>query len=76
MEPAFETGELLILTRDGREVGYPQRKPSKWRGIEYSIFDDLETAITLVHRMSTEARTRVPEVNRLSLARVRRYARP
>lgn len=34
---AFEAGEILILDDNGREVGYPQRRPNKW-AIEYQVF--------------------------------------
>lgn len=40
----FHVGEILILNEDGREVGYPGRKPRKWH-VEVEEFDDLEKAI-------------------------------
>ena len=41
----FEAGEILIVDDNGREVGYPGRKPSKW-SVEYEEFDDLDKAVS------------------------------
>lgn len=43
-EPVFNVGEILILDRSGREVGYPGRKPSKW-DVRCEFFDDLDLAV-------------------------------
>jgi len=42
--PVFSVGEILILGPDGREIGSPGRKPSKW-GVTCEHFDDLDTAV-------------------------------
>ena len=43
--PVFHVGEILILDdENGRELGYPGRKPSKWY-IEVEDFDDLDEAV-------------------------------
>lgn len=43
--PVFEKGEIVICdVGNGREVGYPGRKPSKW-DVEYDIFDNLDDAV-------------------------------
>jgi hypothetical protein len=42
--PVFEVGEIVICDDSGREVCYPERKPSKW-DIEYEVFDNLDDAI-------------------------------
>ncbi len=49
--PIFEVGELLVLDGGGREVGYPQRKPSKWNHLGYQIFDTLEEAARVARRI-------------------------
>lgn len=41
--PVFSVGEILILDADGREIGYPGRKPSKW-SVEVESFDTAEAA--------------------------------
>lgn len=43
-KPVFEVGEVLIC-REGREIPYPGRKPSKW-GVQYETFDGVEDALT------------------------------
>lgn len=46
----FHVGEVLILGPDGREYGYPGRKPSKW-SIEIEKFETLDAAITRAHEV-------------------------
>lgn len=42
-KPVFSIGEILILDGNGREIGYPGRKPSKW-DVECEEFDTLADA--------------------------------
>ncbi len=49
--PAFEVGELMVVGHDGREIGYPQRKPSKWDHLGYQIFDTVEEAAEVARRI-------------------------
>lgn len=43
----FSVGEIVICDENGREIGYPGRKPSKWY-VSYEIFDNLNEAIDKV----------------------------
>ena len=42
--PVFHVGEVLIVDEDGREIGWPQRKPAKW-DLTFEEFDDLGLAL-------------------------------
>ena len=51
---AFEPGELLVLDPSSeREVGYPERKPSKWLRYprDYVIVKSLSQAIDLAQKV-------------------------
>lgn len=44
-QPVFKAGEIVILDSEyGREIVYPQRKPSKW-DVEVENFDTIEKAV-------------------------------
>jgi hypothetical protein len=43
-KPVFHLGEILILDANGREFGYPGRKPSKWL-VTYEEFKTVQEAI-------------------------------
>ncbi len=48
--PVFFVGEILILDEDGREPGYPGRKPSKW-AVKIECYDQVEEAVKRVNQV-------------------------
>lgn len=46
----FQVGEILILDSNGRELGYPGRKPDKW-GVDIEEVDTLEEAVQVARRV-------------------------
>lgn len=42
--PVFTVGEILILGPDGRELGWPGRKPGKW-DVDVEEFDTVDAAV-------------------------------
>ena len=43
--PVFKEGEIVTCdVINGREVGYPGRKPSKW-SVDFEVFDNLDDAV-------------------------------
>jgi len=42
--PVFHVGEILIVDEDGREIGFPGRKPDKW-DVTVVSYDHVEDAI-------------------------------
>lgn len=52
----FHIGEILVLDDDGREIGWPQRKPEKWhvRTQRFGIHE-IEAAIALASQLTNDA---------------------
>lgn len=52
--PVFQVGEILITNSEGREHGYPGRKPAKW-DVTTEEFDTVQAAINRAHEVMSQA---------------------
>lgn len=51
--PVFQVGEILITNGEGREYGYPGRKPGKW-DVTTEEFEDVAAAIARAEQVIAE----------------------